>query len=63
MQRSKSMSAGIPSLSPFCFAATIAISVLAARCAEHRYRVYDPYYSDYHVSNNDEVGYYRAVGG
>ncbi|MGA8540537.1 MAG: hypothetical protein WB566_13615 [Terriglobales bacterium] len=29
-------------------------------CAEHHYyRVYDPYYSDYHVWNHDEVVYYN----
>ncbi|MGB2665276.1 MAG: hypothetical protein WAK48_14820 [Candidatus Acidiferrum sp.] len=58
-RRSKSISACIPSLSPFCFAATIAISVLAAGCAEHDSRIYDPYYSDYRVWNNDEVGCYQ----
>jgi hypothetical protein len=26
----------------------------------HYYRVYDPYYSDYHVWNNDEVVYYQT---
>ena len=28
-------------------------------CAEHRYRTYDPYYSDYHRWNGDEEAYYR----
>ncbi len=58
-QRSKSMPACLRSLSPFSVAATIAISILTVGCAEHHYRVYDPYYSDYHVWNNDEVGYYH----
>ncbi len=45
-----------------CFlAAALASSVLSTACAEHHryYRVYDPYYSDYHVWNNDEVVYYH----
>ncbi len=29
-------------------------------CSAHHYcRVYDPYYTDYHVWNNDETVYYR----
>jgi len=28
-------------------------------CEHHYYRVYDPYYTDYHVWNDDEVRYYR----
>lgn len=29
-------------------------------CERHRaYRVYDPYYTDYHVWDDNEVGYYR----
>ena len=28
-------------------------------CEHHSYRVYDPYYTDYHVWNDDEVGYYN----
>jgi hypothetical protein len=28
-------------------------------CAHHYYRVYDPYYSDYHVWGPDEVVYYH----
>jgi len=37
-------------------------TVLIAGCAVHAgvgYRVYDPYYSDYHVWNDGEVGYYN----
>jgi hypothetical protein len=42
-----------------CFlAAALASSVLGMGCAHH-YRVYDPYYSDYHVWNDEEVGYYH----
>lgn len=44
-----------------CFlAAALACSVLGAGCAHHYYRVYDPYYSDYHVWNGEEVGYYHT---
>ena len=32
-------------------------------CEHHAYRVYDPYYTDYHEWNNDEVVYYNRVGG
>lgn len=28
-------------------------------CEHHSYRVYDPYYTDYHVWNDDEVRYYH----
>jgi hypothetical protein len=44
-----------------CFlAAALASSVVGTACAErHYHRVYDPYYSDYHVWNNDEVVYYH----
>jgi hypothetical protein len=39
--------------------ATITPVVLTG-CAEHRtVRVYDPYYSDYHVWDDHEVVYYR----
>lgn len=37
-------------------------SIAATGCAEHRdhrYRIYDPYYTDYHQWNHDEDGYYR----
>lgn len=33
--------------------------VLVAGCASHAVRVYDPYYSDYHVWNSAEAGYYH----
>jgi hypothetical protein len=42
-----------------CFlAAALSCSMLGTACAHH-YRVYDPYYSDYHVWNDEEVVYYR----
>ena len=41
-------------------AAALASSLAGIGCAEHHsYRVYDPYYTDYHVWNNDEVVYYH----
>lgn len=42
-------------------AAALAVPMLATNCAPHRteYRVYDPYYSDYHVWNDNEGVYYR----
>ena len=40
-------------------AVVITLSVLGAACAHHEYRVYDPYYSDYHVWNDSEIGYYH----
>lgn len=34
--------------------------VVVAGCAGHaEYRVYDPYYGDYHVWDNNEVVYYQ----
>jgi hypothetical protein len=47
-----------PSLSLLCLAVTMAL-VSVTGCAEHHYRVYDPYYSDYHVWNGNEVVYYH----
>jgi hypothetical protein len=47
----------------FCtvlLAAVLASPVLISGCAAHAgYRVYDPYYSDYHVWNHDEIVYYQ----
>lgn len=43
-----------------CLAAAIGLSALGAGCGHpHYYRVYDPYYTDYHVWNHDEVVYYN----
>jgi hypothetical protein len=39
--------------------ALAASTIGAVACEHHYYRVYDPYYSDYHVWNNDEVVYYN----
>jgi hypothetical protein len=41
-------------------AAALASSMASMGCAEHHYyRVYDPYYTDYHRWDGDEVVYYR----
>jgi hypothetical protein len=41
-------------------ALVLAGSAFTLGCAEHHYyRVYDPYYSDYHDWNHDEVVYYN----
>lgn len=41
-------------------AAAMAAAVAGTACAErHHYRVYDPYYTDYHVWNDDEIVFYR----
>jgi hypothetical protein len=48
-------------LSSWCLAAALGCSVIGGACAHHHdYRVYDPYYSDYHVWNNEEVTYYHT---
>jgi hypothetical protein len=45
-------------LSSFFLAAALATFGTGIAC-EHHYRVYDPYYSDYHAWNGDEVTYYH----
>jgi len=37
----------------------LATSAAGIACAHHYYRVYDPYYTDYHVWNDEEVVYYQ----
>jgi hypothetical protein len=46
-------------VSSLFLAAALASSLWGTACGEHHYRVYDPYYSDYHVWNNGEVVYYQ----
>ncbi len=47
-------------LSSFVLGAALVSSVFSTACYEHhRHRVYDPYYTDYHVWNDQEVGYYH----
>ena len=48
-----------PFVSSLILAAALMFSVLGTACAPHYHRVYDPYYSDYHVWNDDEVVYYQ----
>ena len=40
-------------------AAALTAGVAGLACEHHAYRVYDPYYTDYHQWNNDEVVYYQ----
>jgi hypothetical protein len=45
-------------------AALASSMMLGMACHGHRsYRVYDPYYSDYHVWNSNEVNYYHRWAG
>jgi hypothetical protein len=46
-------------LSACVLAAALACSVGAACGHPHYYRVYDPYYGDYHVWNDNEVVFYH----
>src|ERR1700678_1010799 len=47
-------------VSSLLLAGALAFSVLGMACGHpHYYRVYDPYYTDYHVWNNQEVVYYQ----
>jgi hypothetical protein len=60
----KDMSRGLHSLSSLLLAAALTSSFAGMACSEHHsYRVYDPYYTDYHVWNNDEVVYYDRWAG
>jgi hypothetical protein len=44
----------------FVMITALASPAMIAGCSGHaEYRVYDPYYHDYHVWNNDEVVYYQ----
>jgi hypothetical protein len=57
----KDMSRGLHPLSSLVLAAALTSSFAGMACSEHHhsYRVYDPYYTDYHEWNNDEVVYYN----
>ena len=46
-------------LASFLLAVVISAPLLTTGCAEHRYRVYDPYYRDYHDWDDHERVYYR----
>jgi hypothetical protein len=41
------------------FAMGLVSPIVTIGCAEHHYRVYDPYYHDYHRWNAGEESYYR----
>ncbi len=43
----------------FFLATAMAAGSLGCASRHHYYRVYDPYYTDYHVWNDDEVVFYR----
>jgi hypothetical protein len=53
------MSRGSQSLRTALLAAGLASSLAAIACEHHYVRVYDPYYTDYHVWNDDETVYYH----
>ena len=54
------MSLGSHSLRTLLLATALTASLAGIGCSDHHYyRVYDPYYTDYHVWNNDEVVYYH----
>lgn len=47
-------------LSSLLLGGALVFSVAGLACeSHHHYRVYDPYYTDYHVWNHDEDDYYR----
>ncbi len=46
-------------LSALLLAAAVSSSLAGPACEHHAYRVYDPYYTDYHQWDNDEVAYYN----
>ena len=47
-------------LSSLLLAAALASSLAGIACGHHHYyRVYDPYYTDYHQWNDDEIVYYH----
>jgi hypothetical protein len=59
-QRHMSMSLDSKHLTAFFLRVTLLSAIAGIGCAErHYYRVYDPYYTDYHVWNNQEIVYYR----
>lgn len=54
------MNRGSHPLRSLLLAAALASSVAGMACSEHHYyRVYDPYYTDYHTWNDNEVVYYH----
>lgn len=57
------MTRGSFSLSSLLLAGVLASSMAIVGCEHHYYRVYDPYYTDYHVWNHDEDDYYHRWAG
>lgn len=53
------MSRGSHLWSSLLLTAVLSASVAGVACEHHYYRVYDPYYTDYHVWNHDEDDYYH----
>jgi hypothetical protein len=53
------MSLGSQTIRSLLLAGALALSLAGIACEHHAYRVYDPYYTDYHVWNDNEVVYYR----
>ena len=54
------MSRGSHRVSSLLLAAALASSFAGLACGDHHhYRAYDPYYTDYHVWNSNEVVYYN----
>jgi len=61
--KEKTMSLGSRPLRSLLLALALTSSVAGIACEHHAYRVYDPYYTDYHVWNDDEVTYYNRWAG
>jgi hypothetical protein len=58
--KENNMSRGSHPLSSLLLAAALTSSLAGIACEHHHYyRVYDPYYTDYHTWNDDEIVYYR----
>jgi len=53
------MSRGWHSLRAALLGAALVSSLAGMACEHHYYRVYDPYYTDYHVWNDEEVVFYQ----
>ena len=53
------MPRGSLSFRTLLLAAGLASSLAGVACEHHYVRVYDPYYTDYHVWNDDETVYYH----
>lgn len=47
------------SLASLLLTSAVAVPVVTTGCAEHHYRVYDAYYSDYHTWDGREDASYR----